>query len=381
MKDTGYLIWLLDRQQQENLSPAEQEFLNNFYDKIDSQTQDTENIPFREDPRQEIKKMLDIKIQEIEDRRRSFSIPFYIRYAALIAVTLGGLYFGYKYIFSFEKSGNSYRNDVLPAKGTVSLVTAAGKTIDLDGLKTDSVPFGNGSGVTKGNTSPIRILEVLTEVNGRYQKGFNTISTTKGRTLRLILPDHSTVQLNSESSLKIPENFNNNRKVYLSGEAYFRVAKKPGYAFEVVCKKQTIRVLGTHFNVSAYPHDNITRTTLVEGSLSIKDKTAHMILAPGQQAISGDILQPIKKRTVDPEEAIGWTREVFSFNGKDIRQIMQEISRWYNIQVEFCGTPSKEPFFGEIARNSKLSEVIKMLEISGIKIELHGNTIKLCSHN
>ncbi|MGY0037823.1 FecR family protein [Pedobacter sp. NJ-S-72] len=208
----------------------------------------------------------------------------------------------------------------------------------------------------------------------------NTVSTPRGGQYRIILPDGTKVWLNSSSSLKFPEQFTSNeRNVELKGEAYFEVAKNASKPFKVTVNSTVVKVLGTHFNIMAYNDDPFIKTTLLEGSVQLSNITTLDILKPGQQAVinkSGFV----KVINTDTEQSIAWKNGYFFFNRANLKDIMKQLSRWYNIDVIYKGKmPVEEEFVGKIKRDSELSKTLKILEFSGVNFKIIGNQLIVTS--
>jgi phosphoribosyl-AMP cyclohydrolase len=204
---------------------------------------------------------------------------------------------------------------------------------------------------------------------------FNTLSTPTGGQYNIVLADGTKVFLNAVSSIKYPTQFNGDQRVVeLEGEAYFEVAKDKSKPFVVKSDKQTIEVLGTHFNVHAYKNEAAVKTTLLEGSVAVSSKNQKAILKPGQQSNISDNAK-IAIREVDTEAAIAWKNGRFKFDNADLKSVMKQLERWYGIKVEYRGDVSDVRFTGGTFRNKNLSEVLKVLELSNIKFKVEGKTI------
>lgn len=225
---------------------------------------------------------------------------------------------------------------------------------------------------------------------------YNTIATPKGGQYQVRLPDGSKVWLNAASSLKYLASFSawNERKVELSGEAYFEVAKDKDHPFVVKTENQEVIVLGTHFNINSYKDEPATKTTLLEGSVRVsllgttstastinttqkisKGKPAEIILKPGEQATL--IGNNIRVSPQNAEDAIAWKDGYFMFNNESLESVMRKISRWYNLDVVFADASIKnQTFYGRMSRFSKVSQVLKSLALTReVKFELKDNTI------
>jgi transmembrane sensor len=210
---------------------------------------------------------------------------------------------------------------------------------------------------------------------------YNEIRTPRGGQYQVVLSDGTHVWLNAETTLRFPVSFKGReRKVDLSGEAYFEVAKDAGRPFRVMTTGSLVEVYGTHFNVNAYADEASVRTTLLEGSVAVGaavgESTGKLqMLSPGQQAsVKVDGSVEVDDRA-DTEEAIAWKNGRFQFNSADIRSIMRQIARWYDAEVVFQGNPSLH-FTGQITRRDDVSRVLQMMEMTGeVHFRIEGRKI------
>lgn len=196
----------------------------------------------------------------------------------------------------------------------------------------------------------------------------NVLSTPRGGQYHLTLSDGTQVWLNAASSISFPVAFNGQeRTVKVSGEAYFEVAKRDGLPFKVQTGKQEIVVLGTHFNVKAYPDDPDISTTLLTGSVKVTSTTsgATGVLKPGQQARIINTNGMLDIQSVHADDAISWKNGYFLFDNQDIKSIMKIISRWYDVDIEYSGSPGNERFGGTFSRSSNMPEILTNLERIG----------------
>lgn len=206
---------------------------------------------------------------------------------------------------------------------------------------------------------------------------FNTINIPKGGQFQVVLSDGSKVWLNSASSLTFPTVFpKNERKVTITGEAYFEVAKNKHVPFRVITGKQTVEVLGTHFNINGYVDETAIKTTLVEGSVKVSAGAQSAILTPNEQsAILNGRAGKINVTTVDTDDVLAWTTGNFQFEKAEIPLIMRQASRWYNVDIKYEGQVPRRRFTGSISRNVNLSELLRMLKYTGINFRIADKTI------
>jgi ferric-dicitrate binding protein FerR (iron transport regulator) len=189
--------------------------------------------------------------------------------------------------------------------------------------------------------------------------GDNVLSVPRGGQFMLTLPDGTMVWLNSASDVTYPVAFGSERRVKLSGEAFFAVAKDAKRPFYVETAGETIQVLGTSFNVKAYPDDSAEATTLIDGGVSVSSSEKSLKLKPGEQAFektgSISLLHP------NVQAVTAWRRGFFSLQDADIKDIMKQFGRYYDVQVIFKGAISPEKYTGLVSRDLDLSDAMLLL--------------------
>jgi ferric-dicitrate binding protein FerR (iron transport regulator) len=261
---------------------------------------------------------------------------------------------------------------IVPGGNHAVLVLADGSVIKLDST-------GNGV-VSAQGTITITIKDsgqLIYTSNGQApdrESGFNTLKTPRGGQYQVVLPDGTKVWLNAATSLKYPAFFAaNERKVELNGEAYFEVAKNPKSPFRVIVNgKPGVEVLGTHFNMMAYGDEPFMATTLLEGSVKI----GSTILKPGQQANVEFAEQKIQViNDIDVNEIIAWKNGKTSFKDASIQTIMRGVSRWYDVDISYEGKIPDKRFKGGLPRDANLSDLLSVLEQSGIHFRVEGKKI------
>lgn len=204
----------------------------------------------------------------------------------------------------------------------------------------------------------------------------NTLVVPTANHFQLTLSDGTSVWVNAGSELKFPTKFEgDSRKVYLKGEAYFEVAKNANKPFYVITENSSTRVLGTHFNVSAYGRN--AKTTLAEGSVEVSSDSQQQLISPGQSAEVR--ANAIVVRKANLQKDLAWKNNEFYFKGDNIVDIANQLKLWYNLDISFASNVSlTETYSGEIRRDAKLSEVITMLEfVSDLHFSLEENKLKI----
>lgn len=254
--------------------------------------------------------------------------------------------------------------EILPGGNHAVLTLADGRMINLDETQSgivvheDAVSYEDGSALDFGTESLANIQKL-------------TLTTPKGGTYQVTLPDGSRVWLNAGSSLTYPSRFTpKSREVTLTGEAYFEIQEQRFVPFKVLTEGQEVEVLGTQFNLSAYADDPATQTTLVEGSVRVHIPTngASLQLQPGEQ---GQLVNDaLGKSTVDIAQYISWKSGLFDFTDQSLDVVMRQLARWYDLEIVYEGEIPQMEFFGKIYRTQPLSNVLKILESAQINFRV-----------
>lgn len=279
---------------------------------------------------------------------------------------------------------NRYKNDIPPGRNGAILTLSDGSTVNLDTAQHGLLATQGKTKLTAGNGT---ISYEKTRATGN-EPLYNIINTPRGRQFKIVLSDGSQVWLNAASSIRYPAVFEGaQRKVQITGEAYFEIA--PAYSKST--NKRTpfivqfttpsgysgeVNVLGTHFNVNAYAEETAVKTTLLEGSVQISlDNNESALLQPGQQAGIGKNGKMKVSADVDVEAVMAWKNGYFSFSQTNMATLMREISRWYDVEIEYAGAIPDRKFGGEISRNSNVSHVLKIMEESKVFFKIDGKKI------
>ena len=295
--------------------------------------------------------------------------------AVVLIVVLGAAFYYWRQPLSDQQLAEKAPDAPLPIQvvpgGNKALLTLAdGSTIILDSAS-------NGLLGTQGNIK-IQKLEnglLAYEVNGKTitendAAFYNTISTPRGGQYKVTLSDGTTVWLNAASSIRFPVVFTGaQRLVEVTGETYFEVAKNASKPFKVKTVNQEVEVLGTHFNINAYDDEASIKTTLLEGKVkvTVPGNTATQsarFLKPGQQSGISKSGQINIINNADTEEAVAWVKGRFQFENTDLRTMLRQFARWYDVEVEYRG-PVDLYFTGQLTRNEQVTKVFKQLELTG----------------
>lgn len=299
------------------------------------------------------------------------------RYAAAILVVLGAAGGAYTWMVSGRQPAMvavQEQHDIMPGGDKAILTLADGSNIELDSMGNAQIAKQGGTAIVKAAGGQIS----YNATNKSNQVLYNKISTPRGGQFQITLPDRSQVWLNAMSSLRFPTSFDGDKRtVELTGEAYFEVQKDAGKPFIVKVGEMQIDVLGTSFDVMAYPDEKNIQTTLVDGAVKVMAGEQAFQLAPGQQTQlqKNGKLEVIN--IVDIEGITAWKNGYFKFNHSDLQSVMRQLSRWYEIDVNFQGPIPDFRFVGELKRKASLSTNLKILSYSQVHFEVDGNTINI----
>ena len=292
----------------------------------------------------------------------------WIKYAAAAAIVVlavtGGLY-------RFSQRSSEVKTiavqDVAPGGNKAMLTLADGSVVTLDSAGNQVIQQGGIAVKQTGGQ--------LTYDGGNNGDAisFNTLTTPKGGQFQVRLSDGTRVWMNAASTLRYPTAFGGGeRKVEVTGEVYFEVAKDAARSFEVQAGAMKVEVLGTHFNINAYEG---LSTTLLEGAVKVSSLKhgEHVILQPGQQAQLSDNIKVLSNPDVD--KIMAWKNGLFNFEGAGFKEVMQELERWYDIEVVYEGSVPDIHFGGELSRNKSLAGLIEALRDAEVHFEIKGRQL------
>ena len=283
------------------------------------------------------------------------------------------------------------QSEVVPGANKAVLTLADGKTISLDSA-TYSVLGKQGQSTVNQQGGKL-VYEATPASNGTpAELMYNTLATPRGGQYQLTLPEGTRVWLNAASSIRYPAAFNDSaRVVYITGEVYFEVKQQFGkngkkIPFNVIVPSlqggaggAEIKVLGTHFNINAYEDEPYIATTLLEGKVSINRPgiASPAFLSPGQQAQlnpQGNQVRVINNANI--AQTMAWKNGLFLFNGVELKTVMRQFSRWYDVEISFePGAPVSELFNGAMQRSLQIAQVMKGMAAMGIHVKKEGKKI------
>lgn len=354
-------------------SPREEEYLFKYYDRLQENeiSWNKHEMGLREEVEsrlytraiKEIRKA-DVKNSKVRTLQR-FGL------AAAIILMVSAVFYFYqatpeKQMSETVRAKKAIQNDILPGGNRAVLTLADGSQIVLDNAEDGTLTTQGNISVNKSKDGQLvyKVTEQTASASSAKPE-YNTINTPVSGQYQVVLSDNTKVWLNSGSSIKFPTAFTaNERLVEIEGEAYFEVSKDKKRPFRVKSDRQLIEVLGTHFNVNAYPDESSIQTTVLEGSVKISAGNENKIVKPGQQNRLSRVKQTMEVVEVDLEEAIAWKNGLFVFDNEEIHSIMRKISRWYGVEVVYQDSNIEERFGGTVSRFENVSQVLKILEVT-----------------
>jgi transmembrane sensor len=266
------------------------------------------------------------------------------------------------------------KHDALPGRNQATLTLANGQKIVItNGMSGKLAQQGNTSVQVEGNN-----LSYTKGTSAHQEVTYNTLSTSRGEQspYPLILSDGSKIWLNAASSVTFPTIFTDaERKITVTGEAYIVVAHNAAHPFKVIANGQTINDIGTEFNVNAYTDEPTVTTTLSQGSVRIEKGKSSMEIKPGQQAKTSTLDDDITVKNCDVEAITAWKNGLFHFEHSPLKDVMRQLSRWYDVQVIYEDNVPKTDITGEVYRNMNLAKVLEVLNNLKIGFRVEGNNI------
>jgi transmembrane sensor len=274
---------------------------------------------------------------------------------------------------------NASTNDVPPGTYTARLRLSDGTSIILDSAG-QGLLAQQGTALITNDSGNVK-YQVQNRSNSELL--YNTLETGAGQSYALTLSDGTKVWLNAKSSLHFPVAFESNeRVVVMQGEVFFEVAKNAKAPFKIQIVKPSgekafAEVLGTQFNINAYDDETSIHTTLVDGRIKISSATSSrsQILTPGQQVVIDSEGNLEVKNEVNVERIMAWKEQRFYFRNDDLKTMMRQLARWYDIEVIYEGEVPNKTFTGMVSRNTNLSEVLTLLQSASVPFRIEGKKL------
>jgi len=379
--NTNEIKKLIGKYNSQTATPEEKKLVKEWYECIDGE--DLNENQFKEI---EVKKLILSQVTaRIQNKtvtpklkQAKLNYTLFFKAAVILIAFIAGTYIYFSqtgHSGVLTTSAKTTKKRIVPGGDNAVLLLADGSQIILN--KTADGQLANQSGVEVIKTKSGELLYRFTGNSTAKAAAINTISTPRGGQYHLILVDGTEVWLNASSSVKFPTAFvGNERKVEVTGEVYFEVAKNKIKPFIVHTNQSDIKVLGTHFNVNTYVDEAYERTTLLEGSVEIKRGDKKSLLKPGQQASLNGKADGINVSEIEDLEAvIAWKNGYFQFEKSDLPSVMRQISRWYDADVLYNGKIPAKQYTGKIPRDVNVAKLIEMLAYGGIHCKVEYNQI------
>jgi ferric-dicitrate binding protein FerR (iron transport regulator) len=387
MKKEHFLL-LVNKYLDNTASPDERILTEAYYDKMSKK-----NLSLLSAEQEEVFKMrLKHKIETAlwggertelgQEKRRRVILPLKWLTAAAVLLIIGAGIILFNRNKVIAPAPIDYASRILPGGDKAVLILNDGSEIDLGKATKGRIANQTGQQINKTDEGRLVYNQLTGNALPEHKNaGYNTIITPNGGKFQVVLADGTKFWLNSASRIRYPSAFTqNDRVVELEGEGYFEVAHDLNRPFIVKTEKQSVEVLGTHFNVSAYHDDEITKTTLLAGSVAVSpdaisgNRTIRIV--PGQQAqVQG---ADIQVKNVDAEAAIDWKNGKFVFKNEEIKSIMRKLSRWYDIEVDYEGNVENLRFGGKVSRAKNLKDALRILTLTGdVNVKVEGRRVTI----
>jgi ferric-dicitrate binding protein FerR (iron transport regulator) len=363
-------------------TPHELELLAGYKDEFDIEKfDDDETIPDQELIKNRIYQQIENRLSVPKQQVRSVRRRWLGAVAAAILLIWG---IGLFYMNAHTMHDNNQPAQVakapraiVPGRDKAVLILDNGNKVDLDQTANGQIAQAGKTKINKVNNGQLQYEKAISPDSNKGKLTYNTIVTPRGGQYRVVLPDGTSVWLNSATSLRYPTAFTGHeRHVELIGEAYFEVAKNKELPFTVNAGKVDVKVLGTHFNIAAYDDEPSTKTTLLEGSVRMSGDNQSVMLTPGQQAVAEKNGRGIITKAVNVQDAIAWKNGYFLFKKDNIQSAMRKIARWYDVDVVYEGKISDKLLGGSVMRTQNIDELLSYLETIGIaRFKIEGRRI------
>jgi ferric-dicitrate binding protein FerR (iron transport regulator) len=376
-KDQQYFFKLLSRYNEGKVTPEEAAFVDRYLELLDYRDREVLK-DFDRQKDQIAASMQERLLESIRQEpvvRHIYPVRRWLTAAAAVLLLLGSGYYLLQRQHTPAKQPTALHTDIPPGKTGAVLTLADGSEIVLDSSRNGIIAMQGKTTIQLNNGKILYNNSGNENLRKGLPVGYNTITTPRGRQYQLVLPDGTSVWLNAASSLSYPTDFNGNeRRVRVSGEAYFEVASNASQPFIVtVNDATTIQVLGTKFNINAYKDESSINTTLLQGAIRVNYRQKSQLLKPGQAAQIDQELRLLP--AFDAIGAIAWKEGIFSFNQADLPTVMRQLARWYDIEVSYEGKVSAATFTGEIDKSLTLSQVLQGLTATNINYKIEGNRL------
>ena len=383
MQIPQHILILIEKYLAGSATEDEKSIVNKWYQSFQDESVEivTSDKNSKVQTEQRIKERL---LASINENKKGIN-KWWIRSAAVAVLLIGiAVYF---FISSDDKKQNTavaeapvkQTEEIVPGGDRAMLTLADGSTIILDSASNGLLSQQGGIKVQKLDNGLLSYTINSKLITEKDQAFYNTITTPRGGQYQVTLSDGTKVWLNAASSIHFPVIFaGTERKVEITGEAYFEVAKNASMPFKVIAGSSEVEVLGTHFNINSYMDESSVKTTLLEGLVKVSvtgNNQSPKFLKAGQQTAINKDGKISVSNNADLDEAVAWKNGRFQFNSADLKSILRQISRWYDVDVEYRGNVDIH-FTGQLPRNDNVTKVFEKLALTGeVRFKTEGKKI------
>ena len=383
MQIPQHILILIEKYLAGSATEDEKSIVNKWYQSFQDESVEivTSDKNSKVQTEQRIKERL---LASINENKKGIN-KWWMRSAAVAVLLIGiAVYF---FISSDDKKQNTavaeapvkQTEEIVPGGDRAMLTLADGSTIILDSASNGLLSQQGGIKVQKLDNGLLSYTINSKLITEKDQAFYNTITTPRGGQYQVTLSDGTKVWLNAASSIHFPVIFaGTERKVEITGEAYFEVAKNASMPFKVIAGSSEVEVLGTHFNINSYMDESSVKTTLLEGLVKVSvtgNNQSPKFLKAGQQTAINKDGKISVSNNADLDEAVAWKNGRFQFNSADLKSILRQISRWYDVDVEYRGNVDIH-FTGQLPRNDNVTKVFEKLALTGeVRFKTEGKKI------
>jgi ferric-dicitrate binding protein FerR (iron transport regulator) len=370
--DKNTFFSLLDKYRDDTASPAEKKLVEEYYRRLEemgiTNLSAEEELALKE-------RMYRAIVTEIKEPvvRKIFTLKRVVAAAAILVFIAAGYWW-----LSGEKKSSEQppitrtpNSDVNPGSYKARLTLSDGRRIILDSAALGELAK-QGSTVVINKDGQL----IYNSQKDNQPVVYNTVSTNKGETYSFTLADGSRVWLNSGSSIYFPVAFpGKERRIEVTGEVYVQVAHNASQPFIASANGMEVLALGTEFNINSYSDEDNISATLIEGTVRVSKGNVNKILKQGQQTQLNNKGELTTPREVNTDEIIGWKDGFFHFESADLKTILRQFARWYDIEIIYEGTVTDRKFFGIVKRSNTLKRVLEMLQDNNIEYRIEGKKL------
>jgi ferric-dicitrate binding protein FerR (iron transport regulator) len=372
------ILDLIEKFQSGKISKEEKYLLDEWYHSFNDDSQveldiNESRLDFKNRLKQKIQDSIDSSVPEIRSVRK-----WKAWYTPAVAATLIAIFTTSYFLILLNPSKKQLTAsatvkpanvvDAAPGSNKAILTLTDGSIVVLDNASNGVIRQQGGVKIQKLHSGLLAYAVDGAKNVSKADIEYNTIATPRGGQYQITLSDGTKVWLNAASSIHFPVAFvGNERRVEITGEAYFEVAKNKAMPFKVKAASAEVEVLGTHFNINAYDDESFIKTTLLEGSVKVSAANTgnnYKILSPGQQASISASAAIAVNNNIDMEEVMAWKNGLFLYNGTDIHAVLRQLSKWYDVDIEYRGNV-KAHFTGQLKRELFASKVLDKIALTG----------------